>query len=379
MAMGETIRVLQFADVVNRHDFIDTIVRRADPERFLVGLCVRVAESNIAAPVYTERTPRWRIAGPSRAAAPHAAVQLARILRDWRADILHTHHYDQAVIGLAATRLNPRTRLVVGRHYSDAIHRLASPVKKRALLGVEQLVNRAAARIVAPSTYIREILSGWQGVEPAKIDLIPYGFEAEKYSAPDAADVRRLRAEFGLDGRFVLGTFARLHEEKGHRFMASALKQVRERVPNVLWLVVGEGPERAGLERQLEEDGLAASARLVGWRRDAISIMAAADAVVQPTLQEAFSQAMVEALWMRKALVITDVSGAPDIIEDGRNGLLVPRGDAAALAAAVIRLARDADLRARLGEAGRAHVEERLDIGKIIRLYEESYLGALRN
>jgi glycosyltransferase involved in cell wall biosynthesis len=375
--MGETIRVLQFADVVNRHDFIDTIVRRADPERFLVGLCVRVAESNIAAPVYTERTPRWRIAGPSRAAAPRAAVQLARILRDWRADILHTHHYDQAVIGLAATRLNPRTRLVVGRHYSDAIHRLASPFKKRALLGVEQSVNRAAARIVAPSTYIREILSGWQGVEPAKIDLIPYGFEAEKYSAPDAADVRRLRAEFGLDGRFVIGTFARLHEEKGHRFMASALKQVRERVPNVLWLVVGEGPERAALERQLGEDGLAEAARLVGWRRDAMTIMAAADAVVQPTLQEAFSQAMVEALWMRRALVITDVSGAPDIIEDGRNGLLVPRGDAAALASAVIRLARDADLRTRLGEAGRAHVEERLDIDKIIRLYEESYLRAL--
>jgi glycosyltransferase involved in cell wall biosynthesis len=110
-----------------------------------------------------------------------------------------------------------------------------------------------------------------------------------------------------------------------------------------------------------------------------MTIMAAADAVVQPTLQEAFSQAMVEALWMRRALVITDVSGAPDIIEDGRNGLLVPRGDAAALASAVIRLARDADLRTRLGEAGRAHVEERLDIDKIIRLYEESYLRALRN
>ena len=375
--MGETIRVLQFADVVNRHDFIDTIVRRADPERFLVGLCVRVADSNIAAPVYTERTPRWLVAGPSRRAAPRAAWQLARILRGWRADILHTHHYDQAVIGWLATRLHPRTRLVVGRHYSDAIHRLSSPFKKRVLLGVEQMVNRAAARIVSPSTYIREILSGWQGVEPSKIDLIPYGFEPEKYAAPDPADVRRLRAEFGLDGRFVVATFARLHEEKGHRFMASALKRVREQLPNVLWLVVGEGPERAAIERQLREDGLEEAARLVGWRRDAMTIMAAADAVVQPTLQEAFSQAMVEALWMRKALVITDVSGAPDLIEHGCDGLLVPRGDAAALAAAVLDLARDADLRARLGDAGRAHVERRLDIGRIIRLYEESYLRAL--
>ena len=75
--------------------------------------------------------------------------------------------------------------------------------------------------------------------------------------------------------------------------------------------------------------------------------MAAVDAVVQPTLQEAFSQAMVEALWLGKPLIMTDVSGAPDIISEGHNGMLVPRGDSDALADAIIHLAGDASLRAK--------------------------------
>src|SRR5262249_22314564 len=140
--LSNMIRVLQFADVVNRYDFIDNIVQWADAGRFLVGVCVRSPQSNIAEPVYAQRTPRWVLGGLSRWSIPRAAWQLARLLRDWRAQILHVHHYDQAVIGWLATRLHPITRLVVGRHYSDAIYRSTAGLKRTGLLGIEQRVNR---------------------------------------------------------------------------------------------------------------------------------------------------------------------------------------------------------------------------------------------
>jgi len=92
------------------------------------------------------------------------------------ADILHTHLYDEAVIGWLAKRIYPKTRLVVGRHYSDSIYRSTTGVKRKTLLALEQMVNRAAARIVVPSTYIRDILTRWQGINPTKVDLVPYGF-----------------------------------------------------------------------------------------------------------------------------------------------------------------------------------------------------------
>jgi glycosyltransferase involved in cell wall biosynthesis len=373
------VRVLQFADIVNRDDFIDTIVRHADPERFQLGVCARSERSNIAKPVYEAQTPWWILGGVSRLALPQSVWQLAALLRQWKADILHTHHYDQAIIGWLATRIVPKTRLVVGRHYSDAIYRLSSEVKRRTLLSLEQRVNRAAARIVAPSRYIQEILTQRQGISQNKIDVIPYGFVPEKYEVPSPDEIQRLRAELGLDGRFVIGNFSRLHEEKGHRFLLEAVAQLRGCLPHLTLLVVGAGPERSSLERQIRSSNLQQVVRLVGWRRDAMTLMASVDAVVQPTLQEAFSQVMVEALWMRKPLVITDVSGATDIIHDGHNGLLVPKGNAAAIAVAIGRLARDAHLRERLGAAGRRYVEEHLTIEKVIHCYEYSYLQALES
>ena len=371
------IRVMQFADVINRYDFIDTIVQRANRGWFEVGVCVRAGESNIEAPVYPRDTPRWTLNGASRREIPRAAVQLARLLRRWGADILHTHHYDQAVIGLLATRLHPGTKLVVGRHYSDAIYRSSWGWRRKALLAVERAVNRAAARIVVPSSYVAEIVSRWQKVPPGKVDCVPYGFVAEKYVAPRPSDVQRVREELGLAGRFAVGNFSRLHEEKGQRFLVRAMAEVRARDLDVILLVVGEGPERAALERQIKATGLGDRVRLLGWRRDAMALMAAMDAVVQPTLQEAFSQVMAEALWMGKPLVITDVSGAIDVIRDGENGLLVPKADPNALAGVVARLVADAPLRARLGAAGRAYVEEHLTIEKIIPMYEQVYLRAM--
>ncbi|MBW3599042.1 MAG: glycosyltransferase family 4 protein [Planctomycetes bacterium] len=371
------IRVLQFADLVNRYDFIDNIVQRADLCRFEVGVCVRTNQSNIQAPVYSDRTPQWSLNGTRRQEIPRATCQLVRILRDWKADILHAHHFDQAVIGLLATQLYPKARLVIGRHYSDAIYRSSYGWKKSLLLNIERLTNNRAARIVAPSTAIVEILCGRQGVPTTKVDCVPYGFVAEKYKWPDANDVQQFRDEWRLEQRFVIGNFARLHEEKGHRYLIDAIAQLRHRVPELLLLIVGDGPERASIEKQIDDLGLANAVRLLGWRRDPLMVMAAVDAVVQPTLQEAFSQVMAEALWMHKPLVITDVSGASDIIVDEGNGLLIPKGDSGALSRAIARLASSPQLCDQLGSAGRSYVEEHLRIDRVIPRIEEVFLRAV--
>ena len=371
------IRVLQFVDNVERNDYVDVLVQRADPRRFQVGICVRSGHSNIAPPVYANGTPRWVLNGLSRRGMPRAVWELAGLMRRWRPDILHTHHYDATVIGWLASWLYPRVRLVVGRHYSDAIYRSSTGLKQKAYLGVEQMVNRAAARIIVPASTIRELLTKRQGVPADKVEWIPYGSVPDKYVQPPAGVIRQVRARLGLEGRFAVATFGRLHEEKGHRYLVEAASRLRSRLPRLTVLVAGEGPERPALESQVRAAGLEDRVRLLGWQSDAMSIMAAVDAVVQPSLQEAFSQVMYEALWMGKPLVMTDVSGAVDVIRDGHNGLLVPRHDPGALAGAIEQLAGDPGLRARLAAAGRAHVEEHLAIDKIIPRYELAYLKVL--
>lgn len=371
------IRVLQFAGTINRYDFIDNIVRFANPQDFYVGVCVRSGRTNIADPGYGPDIPQWISYGRTRKDIPAESVRLARILREWQPHILHVHHFDEAVVGLLATRLAPQAQLVIGRHYSDSIYRSSRALKQRTLLTLEWLCNSAAARIVVPSSYIHEILTRWQRVNPAKVDVVPYGFVPAKYSTLDLKEVRRIRDEFCPEGGILIGNFGRLHEEKGQRYLLEAMRKLKRRNQTAILLVVGEGPERDALEEQISALGLGDVVRLLGWRRDAMSLMAAVDIVVQPTLQEGFSQVMVEALWMRKPLVITEVSGAPDVVSDGENGLLVPKADVGALAGAIERVIDNPRLRALLAQNGRAYVERNLQMERIITRYEDVYRHAL--
>jgi glycosyltransferase involved in cell wall biosynthesis len=371
------IRVLHFARFINRYDFIDFIVSHADRRRFVMMACTLRADSNINPAQYPDRgVPHFVVGEPPVLMYGLTALRLARLLKDHRVDVLHAHHYYEALIGALATRVARRTRLILGRHYSDSIHALESGVKRRALLTLEALANHTARRIVVPSSYVKRILLT-QGIQEQKVDLIPYGLDRDKYPTLSSTEVADLRRDLGLGGRLVLGTFGRIDGQKGHSLMLQAIANLRNEFPAILWLVVGEGAARASLEARVRNLGLTPHVHFVGWRRDALRIMRCVDAVVQPTLQEAFSQVMVEALWMERALLISDVGGVADLVRHESDGLVVPRGDRAALEAAVSRLLKDPGLRARLGREGRQQVEDMLAGDRIMPQYAESYARAI--
>ncbi|MBK5272438.1 MAG: glycosyltransferase family 4 protein [Bacteroidia bacterium] len=371
------IRVLQFADIINRYDFIDNIIQFANPEEFEINVCVRSEQHNIASPVFPERSKYKLLRGNSKKELFSSAWKLSRLLKKWNIDILHTHHFDQAIIGWFATKIYPKTKLVIGRHYSDALYRLPNRLKQRLLLKIEQKINNSASRIIVPSKYIFEILTQTQHVNANKIDIVLYGFDPKKYMEPSAEAIANVRKEFMMEERFVIGNFSRLHEEKGHIYLLNAVSKAKEYIPNLLLLIVGEGSERKKIEKLINESGLSNIVKLLGWRKDAMVIMKAVDIVVQSTLQEAFSQVMCESLWMGRPLVMTDVSGAIDIIKDRENGLLVPRENAQLMADAIIELVQDTELRNKVSQNGRSYVERKLSISSIIPLYEASYRKVL--
>ena len=198
-------------------------------------------------------------------------------------------------------------------------------------------VDAAAAAIVAPSAAVEGVLRA-QGVRSEKIVRIPYGFEFDRLSPrPPSGEAIAL---WGVEPGLRLGTFARLHPEKGHRHLAEALRSLRREGIRATWLLAGDGPAREPLGRIVREMGIDDCVRMLGWRTDVLDLMAAAEVVVQPTLHEAFSQVMVEAMALGRPLVISDVSGVRDVVRDGETGLIVPPGQSDALAAAIRRLAR---------------------------------------
>jgi glycosyltransferase involved in cell wall biosynthesis len=362
------LRVLHFADVVNRHDFIHNVAAYCDPQRFEMITATLTTRGTLNAEPGRLRVEN--LGGESRIALPRTLARLRRLLRGEKVDVLHSHHYEPAVIASLAS-LGLPVRLVVGRHYSDTIYRFSRGVRRRAYLAVESACHARASAVVVPSTLVEGILLR-QGVPRAKVVWIPYGLELGRFSdrAPDRREA--LRNEWPPGPGLRLATVGRLHPEKGQEHLIRAMAQLRLEGVTVRLVLIGDGQDKERLAALAAAGGVADSVRFLGWRNDVLDLMSAADAVVQPTLNEAFSQVMLESMALGRALVMSDVGGVADLVEHGVSGLIVPIGDASRLAAAIRELQRPGTTD-RLGDNAARVARERLDVNRIAPQFEALY------
>ncbi len=379
------IKVWHLARVVNRHDFIDTIVRYLDRARFEVGVVTFQRESNIEPPRYEEAgIPHWVI--PVRSERAYgayvlAAWRLARLLGQEGVQILHAHHYWDGVAAVLAKKLYPAIRLVLHRHYAEDILRLP-PIKRKILLAMERWMYREAKRVIVPAPQVARVVQQLHGEMP-KVEAIPLGFEfsAEKYQRPSEERRRAVRSQYGASTEhFVLINVASHWVQKGQHVLLRAFERVRKVIPQMrLWLV-GEGPDTPMLkalaaELRLLEGGKEAPCQFLGWRRglEVRDLMAAADLFVHPTFSESFSQVMVESLSLGVPFLVTSVPGPADYLRHGETAWLVPREDVAALAEALLYLYQNPDLRLAIAQRGRAFVRETFDYTEVNKKYEQLY------
>jgi glycosyltransferase involved in cell wall biosynthesis len=206
------------------------------------------------------------------------------------------------------------------------------------------LTLRAAAYVVCPSAFLRDLALSW-GVPPGKVSVLPNATPP----LPPLRSREELRRSFEFDGP-TLAFAGRLGPQKALNVALAAVQQVE----GVAFVLAGDGEERARLER-----AAGTRVRFLGPlpRERVLELFAAADATVLSSSWENFPHTVVESLAVGTPVIATRVGGVPDIVEDGVNGLLVPAGDAEALADAVRRFVQDDALRARLSAAATPSVE----------------------
>ena len=239
-------------------------------------------------------------------------------------------------------------------------------LRLRFLRATRTAALRRARCIVVPSAYLRQIAIGW-GLDPSRVDVVPNPApEVPEHPTRDEA-----RATLGIDG-FALGVAGRLTAQKALGDTLEALA----RVPDVALLVLGDGPERAKLERRAGELGLADRVRFLGagTRDDVIALFRAVDAALLTSAWENLPHTLLEALATGTPVIATAVGGIPEVVRDGENGLLVPPRDIAAIASAIDRLVHDDALRASLAAAAAPSVEE-LAEPRILRRVVQAIVG----
>jgi glycosyltransferase involved in cell wall biosynthesis len=293
--------------------------------------------------------------------------RMAREIRARRLDALHAHQYTPFFYGSIAARLSGvRPRVIFtehGRHFPDVVS-----FKRRFINRL--LFDRLADEVNAVCEFSARSVRDKDGFTRRPIEVIANGVDLPRYSVDRAA----ARAALGFDpARRYITTIARFHPVKDHRTLLHGFRSVVERRADVDLLLVGDGPLRPELEALAASLGLDGRVRFMGVRSDVADILRASDVFALTSVSEAASITLLEAMASELPVVVTGVGGNPEIVRDGTDGLLVPRGEARAVGEALLRVLSDRELAAAMGRAGAERVRSRFQLDDTVGRYYELY------
>jgi glycosyltransferase involved in cell wall biosynthesis len=296
---------------------------------------------------------------------PACVAQLAASFRRHRVTVAHSHEFGMAIYGAwAAWRAGVRHVITMhgSRYYAECLRR-------RLLMRAAMAVS---GRTVAVSTSLTDAMSSDLYLRRSRIETIPNGVR------PQPPDAPTLRGELGLgpDARLLVAV-GNLYRVKGHAHLVDAMALLVRQHPALHLAIAGRGDQAEPLAARARALGLAGRVHLLGLRADIANLLAAADVFVLPSLSEGTPLALLEAMFAGRPIVASDVGEVGAVLEGGHAGVLVPPGNAGALAAAVHGVLSDPGRACDLGlRAGRRAAAE-YDISRMVRRYAAVYQGLL--
>lgn len=252
-------------------------------------------------------------------------------------------------------------------------HPLVDPLVALYDWTIERLIARSARRVVLQSKSLMS-RANWLGVRKSNIVIIPSGVDLTRFD-PEQPEVKRnaalLRNELDMGDSVVVGYVGRLIAAKGLTYLISAVRQVQKEYPNVVLLVVGDGPQRTDLEMMAKNSKIRAI--FTGWQAETPPFYALMDIFVLPSFFEGLPNVMLEAMAMKKAVVATTIGGNVDLVINGKNGFLVPIRDDRRIAFALKKLIENSGMRKRMGEINRQMVEKNFTWDAVVPKVEKLY------
>ncbi|MCX5685849.1 MAG: glycosyltransferase family 4 protein [Candidatus Omnitrophica bacterium] len=295
-----------------------------------------------------------------------SAFMLTKIIRKEKVDVIHAHSRVSQVASSLASMMSGSPLVTTCHGY----------FKKR----LRGIFDTWGKKVIAISDAVRTHLEEDLGVKDNRIAVIYNGVDIDRFSKKYSHDeTLAIKKSIGLKDAPAIGTIGRLSPVKGQIFFIQAMAKVAMKRPDAQAIIVGDGGEEDSLKKMVRSLDLEESIRFIKSDPDTHKYLSVMDVFVFPSVKEGLGLALLEAMAQGLPCVASNIGGISNVIEDGSTGILVPVGDAQAIADSITILLGDAGLRARLGERARALVGERFSIdsmtGKIVKLYEEVSKG----
>jgi glycosyltransferase involved in cell wall biosynthesis len=304
--------------------------------------------------------------------------ELKRVFLRERFDVVHTHSSKAGILARVAAR-HAGVPLVVHTVHGQAFHPYQSRWVNAAYILAERWAARHCDRILAVAQAMVDQCVAAR-VAPASLYRVVYsGMNMDPFltARPDPG----LRRQLGIPaGAPVVGKIARLFELKGHSYLLEAAPQIAAAVPEVRFLLVGDGVLREQIAARADELGLADRFIFAGLvpPAEVCRYTALMDVLVHLSLREGLPRTVVQALATGVPAVGFDLDGTPEVIRDGVTGRICPAGDTQAVASTVIGLLQDGEARQRLGAAGRERVRNQFCWRRMAAIIEREYRDGLR-
>lgn len=316
----------------------------------------RLAERLVGQPVeIVSDTPRgdWDFA---------AGRRLRRLAREREADLIHVHSARAHAMAWWASGGGDSPPVVVSRRVDFSVG--GNWFSRRKYV-------HPACYYLAISTAVRDVLIDG-GVDAGRIQLVPSGVDPEKFTY--RSDRAETRASLGIaDDQILICNVAALTDHKDQANLIRAAHVAATDAPMLRFVILGEGELRSELEDMISRLGLVDRVRLLGFRDKIEPYIAAADIFVMSSHLEGLGTSILDAMLLGVPVVATRAGGIPDVVVDGETGLLVEKRNSEALAKAIVKMAGDADLRARCGEAGARRVREEFTVARTIERTDAAY------
>ena len=289
-----------------------------------------------------------------------AVKELLDLMSKEHFDVVHTHNRDADVVGLISAKKSNVSLIISTIHDFLNIDESGQRKMNFPLWKYNRILKKIPHKLIAISDSIKTNILEKLKVNQDKVITIYNGTDLSMF--PDNVDIDNKKKEFNIpDNVSVVGVVGRLIIQKGHQYFLESIPFILRENKNILFLVVGKGKLKEGLELLAKNLNISQYVRFIGYRRDVNIIIRLMDIVIVPSIFEAFGRVVTDSMACSKPIIAARVGGLEEIMVDGETGVLVPPKDAQAIANAIIGLLKDKIKAKQLGENGRKRVEEKFN------------------